>query len=173
MDCSIPGFPVHHQLLEPTQTHVHWVSDAIQPSHPLSAASPPTFNLFQHRILFQWVSSSHQLAKSIGFSFSISPSNEYSELISFRINWFDLLAIQGTLKSLLQHPSSKASILRRSAFFTVHLSHPRLLSCSKACGIFLDQGSNPCPLHWQEDFECTVTTREVLTILIKPLFPYL
>ena len=83
-------------------THVHWIGDAIQPSHPLSPPSP-ALNLSQHEGLFQWVSSSHQVAKYWSFSFSISPSNEYSGLISFRIDWFDLLAVQGTLKNLLQH----------------------------------------------------------------------
>ena len=112
MDYSKPGLPVHHQLPEFTQTRVHWVGDAIQPSHPPSSPSPPTFNLFQHQGLFQWASSSHQMAKVLEFfSFSISPSNEYSGLISFKIDCFDLLAVQGTLKSLLQHHSSKASIL--------------------------------------------------------------
>ena len=111
MDCNMPGFPVHHQLLELAQTHVHQVSDAIQPSHPLSSPSPPAFNRSQHQGLFQWVHSSHQVAKVLQFSFSISPSNEYSELISFRMECFDLLAVQGTLQSLLQHHSSKASIL--------------------------------------------------------------
>ena len=91
-------------------------------SHPLLSPSPPTFNLSQG--LFQWVSSSHQVAKLCCFSFSISPSNEYSGLISFRMDWLDLLAVQGTLKSLLQHYSSKASILWCSAFFIVQLSHP-------------------------------------------------
>ena len=115
MDGSMPGFPVHHQLPELVQTCVHQVGDAIQPSHPLSSPSSPTFNLSQHQGLFQWVSSSHQMAKVLEFSFSISPSNEYSGLISFRIDWLDLLAVQGTLKSLLQHHSSKASILQRPA----------------------------------------------------------
>ena len=124
MDCSMPGFPVHHQLPELAQTQVHQVSDAIQPSHPLSSPSPPAFNLSQHQGLFQGVSSSHQVAKYWSFSFSISPSNEYSGLISFRMDWLDLLAVQGTLRSLLQHHSSKASILQHSAFFTVQLSHP-------------------------------------------------
>ena len=110
MNCSTPGLPVYHQLLEFTQTHVHWVSDAIQPSHPLSSPSPPAFNLSQHQGLFQWVSSSHQVAKVSEFSLSISPFNDYSGLIFFRMDWFDLLAVQGTLKSLLQHHSSKASI---------------------------------------------------------------
>ena len=89
----------------------------------LSSPSPPALNLSQHPGLFKWVSSSHQVAKVLGFSFSISPSNEYSGLISFRIDWFDLLEVQGTLKSLLQHHSSKASILWHSAFFTVQLSY--------------------------------------------------
>ena len=101
MDCSTPGLPVYYQLPEFTQTHVHWVSDTIQPSHPLSSPSPPAFNLFQHQGLFQWVSSSHQMDKYWSFSFNISPSNEHSGLISFRMDRFDLLAIQGTLKSLL------------------------------------------------------------------------
>ena len=121
MDCSMPGFPVHHQLHELAQTHVHWVSDAIQPSYALLFPLPPAFDLSQHQGLFQWVSSSHQVGKR---SFSIIPSNEYLGLIFFRIDWFDLLAVQGTLKSLLQHHSSKASILRCSAFFMVQLSNP-------------------------------------------------
>ena len=116
MDCSTPGFSVHHQLLEPAQTHVHWVGDAIQPSRPLSFPFPSAYNLSQHQGLFKWVSSSHQVAKVL-----ISPPNEYPGLISFRINWFDLV-VQGTLKSLLQHHSSKASILRHSAFFIVQLT---------------------------------------------------
>ena len=124
VDCNTPGFPVHHQLLELAQTHIHKVGDAIQPSHPLSSPSPLAFNLSKHQGLFKWVSSSHQVAKVWGFSFSISPSNEYSGLISFRMDWLDLLAVQGTLKSLLQHHSSNASILRHSVFFTVQLSHP-------------------------------------------------
>ena len=124
MDCSTPGLPVHHQLLEFTQTHVHWVHDAFQPSHALSFPSPPMFNFSQHQGLFKWVSSLNQVTKVLEFSFSISPSNEYSGLISFRMDWFDLLAVQGTLKSLLQHHSSKASILWHSAFFILQLSHP-------------------------------------------------
>ena len=124
MNRSTPGLPVHHQLPESTQTHVHWVRDAIQPSHPLSSSSPPTFNLSQHQGLFKRVRSLHQVAKYWSFSFSISPTNEHPGLISFRMDWLDLLAVQGTLKSLRQHHSSKASILRRSTFFTVQLSHP-------------------------------------------------
>ena len=122
MDCSMPGFPVHNQLPEFTQTHVHWISDVIQPSHPLSSPSPPAFNLSQHQVFsnesvlwFRW-------PKYWSFSFNISPSNEYSGLISFRMDWLNLLAVQGTLKSLIQHHSSKASILWCSAFFTVQLT---------------------------------------------------
>ena len=128
MDCSTPGFPVQNQLTEFAQTHTHWVGDAIQPYHPLSSPSPPAFNLAQHQGLFKWVSSSHQVAKVLCFSFSISPSNEYSGLISFRMYWLDLLAVQGTLKSLLQHHGSKVSILRHSAFFMVQLSHPYMIT---------------------------------------------
>ena len=123
-DCSTSGFPVCHQLAQLAQTHVHCVGGAIQPSHPLLSTSP-VFNLSQHQGLFQGgVSSSHQVAKYWSFSFSISPFKEYSGLISFMIDWFDLLAVQGTLKSLLQHLSSKASVLQCSAFFIVQLSHP-------------------------------------------------
>ena len=82
MDCSMPGLPVHHQLPEFTQTHVHWVANAVQPSHLLLPSSPPAFNLSQHQGLFKWVSSLHQMAKVLEFHFSISPSNEYSRLIS-------------------------------------------------------------------------------------------
>ena len=127
MDCSMPAFPVHHQLLKPSQTQVHQVSDAIQPSHPLSSPSPPTFNLSQHQGLFQWVGSSHLVAKVLEFQlqqWTLRTSSEHLGLISFRIDCLDLLAVQGTLKSLLQHHSSKASILWCSAFFIVQLSHP-------------------------------------------------
>ena len=125
MDYSRPGFPVHHHLPEVDQTHVHRVGDAIQPSHPLSSPSPPALNLSQHQGLFQGVNSSLQVAKELElkFSFSVSPSSEYSELISFRNDRLDLLSVQGTLKSL-QHHSSKASIFQHSAFFMVQLSHP-------------------------------------------------
>ena len=126
MNCSTPGLPVHHQLPESTQTHVYWLGDAIQPSPRLSSPSPSALNLSQHQSLFQWVSSLHQVAKVWSFSFNISPSNEHAELISFRMDWLDLLAVQGTLKSLLQHHGSKASILHRSAFCIVQLSHPNM-----------------------------------------------
>ena len=124
MNRSTPGLPVHHQLPEFTQTHVHRVSDAIQPSHPLSSLLllspiPPSIRVFSNEstLRMRW-------PKYWSFSFNISPSNEHSGLISFRMDWLNLLAVQRTLKSLLQHHSSKASILQRSAFFTVQLSHP-------------------------------------------------
>ena len=115
MNHSTSGLPVHHQLLEFTQTHVHCVGDAIQPSHLLSSHSPALI-LSQHQGLFKWVSSLHQVVKVLSFSFKVSPSNEHPGLISFRMDWLDLLAVQGTLKSLLQHHSSKASVLRCSTF---------------------------------------------------------
>ena len=125
MNRGTPGLPVPHQLSESTQTHVHRVSDAIHLSHPLSSPSSPALNLAQHQGLFKWVSSSNQAAKVCwSFSSNISPSNEHLGLISFRMEWLDLLAVQGTLRSLLQHHSSKASILWHSAFFTAQLSHP-------------------------------------------------
>ena len=117
MDCSRPGFPVFHHLLEIDQTHVHWVGDAIQPSRPLWSPSLPSLNLSQHQDLFQWVNSSHQMAKTLEFQLHISPSNEYLGLISFRIDWFGLFAVQGNLKSLLWHDSLKASLLQYLAFF--------------------------------------------------------
>ena len=122
MDCSTPGFPIIHHLLELAQTLVHWVHDAMQPSHPLSSHSPPVFNLSR---VFSNESVLHiRWPKYWSFSLSVSPSSEYSGLISFMIDWFDLLAVQGTLKNLLQHHNSKASILWCSAFFMVQLSHP-------------------------------------------------
>ena len=114
MDCSTPGFPVLHHLLELAQTHVHWVSDAIQPSRPLSPPSPPPLNLSEHQGLFQWVSSS-QLPKYWNFSFNIRPSNEYSGLIYFRMDWLDFFAVQGTLKSLQHH-------IQKHQFFSTQLS---------------------------------------------------
>ena len=123
MDCSTPGLPVHHQLPEFTETHVHWVGDAIQPFHPLSP-SPPTFNLSQHQGLYKWVSSSHQAAKILEFQLQHQSFQEYSGLISFRLGWLNFLEVQGTLKSLFQHHSSKASINWHSAFIIVQLSQP-------------------------------------------------
>ena len=121
---STPGLPVHHHLPEFTQTHVHRVSDAIQPSHPRSCPSPPAPSLSQHQSLSNESTLHMRWPNYWSLSFSIILSNEHPGLISFRMDWLDLLAVQGTLKSLLQLHSSKASILRRSAFFTVQLSHP-------------------------------------------------
>ena len=126
MNHSTPGLPVHHQLPEFTQTYVHWIGDAIQPSHPLS--SPlllppvlPSIRVFffpnESTLWMRW-------PKYWSFSLSISPSNEHPGLVSFRVDWLDLLAVQGTRKSLLQYHSSKASILQCSAFFRIQLSHP-------------------------------------------------
>ena len=123
MNCSTPDFPVHHQLPELAQTHVHWVG-AIQPSHSLSSPSTPTFNLVQQQGLFEWVSSSHQVAKVLEFQHQ-HHSFQWLLRTDFLYDWLvDLLEVQGTLKSLLQHHSSKPSILQRSAFFIVQLSHP-------------------------------------------------
>ena len=124
MNHSTPGLPVYHQLPELIQTHVHWVGDAIQPPHPLSSPTPLTFNHSQHQGLFKWVSSFIRWPKYWHFSFNISPSNGHSGLIFFRMEWLDLLAVQETLKSLLQHQSSKASVPQCSDFFRVQLSHP-------------------------------------------------
>ena len=123
MGCSTPGFPVHHQLLDPAQTHVHRVGDAIQ---PLILCCPILLpSIFPSIRVFSSQSDLHiRWPKFWSFSFRISPSSEYSGLISFRMDWFDLLIVQGTLKSLLQHHSSKASILWCSVFFIVQLSHP-------------------------------------------------
>ena len=124
MSCSTPALPVQHQLLEPTQTHVHWVSDAIQPSYPLSSPSSLPSFLTSIRV-FPNESALHiRWPKYWSFSFNVRPSNEHPGLISFRMDWLAFLAVQGTLKSLLQHHSSKPSILRHSAFFMAQLSHP-------------------------------------------------
>ena len=120
----MPGFPVHHQLLELAQIHVHSVHDAIQPSCPLSSPSPPASIFPSIRVFSSKSVLCIRWPKNRYFSFSISPSNEYTGLNSFRMDWLDLLAVQGTLKSLLQYHSSKPSILQRSAFFIVQLSHP-------------------------------------------------
>ena len=125
MDCSIPGFPVHHQLLELTQTHVHHIGDAIQPSHPLLSPSPPAFNLSPNQGLFQQLVLPTRWPKDWSFSFSISPSNEYSGIISFTIDWFDLLAVQGTQEcSPTPHfksiNSSALSFLYSSTLTSIH-----------------------------------------------------
>ena len=127
MNHSMPGLPVHHQLPESTQTHVHWVSDVIQSSHPLSSPSPPALNLSQNQGLSKGVSSTHQEAKVLEFQLQhqfFQWTDLLPGLISFRMDWLDLLAVQGTLKSLLQHHSSKPSILWSSDFLIDQLSHP-------------------------------------------------
>ena len=147
MNCSMPGLPDHHQLRESTQILVHWVSDAIQPSHPLLSPSPPALNLSQHQGLFKWVSSSHQMAEVLEFqlqhqSFQWTPRTDllYDGLVGSP-------AVQGTLKSLLQHHSSKASILQHSAFFLVQLSHP-YATTGKTMALTRRWPSNPTPKSW-------------------------
>ena len=124
MDGSMPGFPVHYQFPEANQTLLHWVSNAIQSSHPLSSPSPPALSLSQHQGLSNETVLCNRQSKYWSISFCISPSNEYSGMSSFRMDWLYLVAAQGTLKGLLQHHSSKASTLQHSAFFIVQLSHP-------------------------------------------------
>ena len=124
MDYCMPAFPVLNYLPEFAQTHVHWVGDATQPSHPLLPPFPFAFSLPSIRIFSNELTFCLKRPTYWSFSISISPSNKYSELnISFKIDWFDLLAIQGTLKRFRQHHSSNASILQCSVFFTVQLSH--------------------------------------------------
>ena len=124
MNHSTLGLPVHHQLLEPTQTHVRWVGDAIQPSYPLLSPSPPPSIFPSIRVFSKQSVLRIRWPKYWSFSLSISPSNEHPGMVSFRMDSLDLLAVQGTLKCFLQHHSSKESILQRSAFFTVQVSHP-------------------------------------------------
>ena len=127
MNCSMPGFPVLHYLPKFAQTHVHWLDEAIQPSHPLPPSSPPALNLSQ-LTLFQWVSSLHQVSKILELQFQHQSSNEYSGLISFRIDCFDLLVVQGNLKNLLQHHSSKAPTLQWSvSLYSNSCTHTWLL----------------------------------------------
>ena len=123
MDCSMPGFLVLHHLPEFAQTHVHWVGDAIQPSDPLSSPSPPAFNLSQHQVLSERVSTSHHVAKVLELQLQLQAFQKIFGVDSFRIDQFDL-AVEGTVKSLFQHHSLKASGLWRSAFLMVQLSHP-------------------------------------------------
>ena len=155
----MPGFFVHHQLPQLAQTHVHLVGDAIQPFHPLLSPSLPAFNLSQ-----QVFSNESVLCimwpKYWSFSFSINPSNEYSGLISFRIDWLDLLAVQETLRSLLQHRSSKASILQHSAFFIAQLSHPHVTTGKTLAltrGTFVGKVMSPLVNSWfsKTIFFCT------------------
>ena len=123
MDCSTPGLSVYHQLPESIQTHVHWVGEAIQPSHPLSSLLLPPSIFPSIRVFSSESGLRMRWPKDWSFSFNISPSNEHPGLTSFSMHWLDLFAVQGTLKSLLQHHTSKASILQGSAFFMVQLWH--------------------------------------------------
>ena len=175
MDCSMPGFPVLHYLPEFAQMHTHWVDDAIQPSHPLSPPSLlpsifPSIKVFSNEsgLCIRW-------PKYWGFSFSINSSSEYSGLISFRMHWLDLLAIQGTLKSLFQHHSSKASILRHSAFSTVQLSHPYMTTgkiIALAIQTFVSlPGINTSFRTWQS-FLHETTNQPHFWILISPIKNY-
>ena len=124
VNCRTPGLPVHHQLPESTQTNVHWVVDAIQPTHPLLSPSLPALNLSQDQGLFKWVSFSHQVAKILEFQLQHQSLQWTPRTNLFKMDCLDLPVVEGTLKSLLQHHSSKASILQHSAFFIVQLSHP-------------------------------------------------
>ena len=156
MDCSTPGLPVHHRLPEFTQIHVHWVGDAIQPSHPLFQLSIfPSIRVFSNKSVLhiRW-------PKYWSFSFSISPSNEYLGLISFRMDWLDLLAVQGTFKNLLQHHSSKASILQCSAFFIVQLSHP-----------YITTGKTIALTRWTIVSKVTSLLFNMLSRLVKTFLP--
>ena len=160
MNRSTPGLPVHHQLLEFTQTHAHRVGDAIQPSHPLLSPSSPAPNPSQHHGLSNELTLCMRWPKYWSFSFSISPSSEHPGLISFRIDWLDLLAAQGTLKSLLQHHGSKASILWRSAFFTVQLSHP-----------YMTTGKNIALTRWTFVGKVLSLLLNMLSILVITFLP--
>ena len=172
MNHSTPGLPVHHQLLESTQIHAHWVSDAIQPSHPLS--SP--FSSCPQSLLASVFSNESTLRirwpKYWSFSFSIIPSKEHPGLVSFRMDWLDLLTVQGTLKSFLQHRSSKASILWCSVFFIVQLSHPYMTTGKGVKNWASQKHQGPCwepiplgpagvinctPLSWVSSKVCFAT----------------
>ena len=160
MNCSMPGLPVHHQLLEFTQTHVHRVGDAIQPSHPLSSPSPhapipPSIRVFSNELSLHM-----RWPKYWSFSFSIIPSKEHPGLISFRMDWLDLLAVQGTLKSLLQHHSSKASILQCSAFFIVQFSHP-----------YMTTGKTIALTRWTLVSKVTSLLLNILSMLVITFLP--
>ena len=179
MDCSMPGCPVLHQILELAQTQVHRVSDAIQPSHPLWSPSPQAVNCSSFRVFSsEWVLSI-RWPKYWSFTFIISPSNEYSGLISFRMDWFDLLAVQGALKSLLQHHSLKASILW---LFIEHFLYPLGL-CLQSVSNILDHLYYHYSefffrkLHISTSLNCSLFSSFVCSIflccLILPNFLYL
>ena len=168
MNCSTPGLPVHHQLREFTQTHIHRVGDAIQPSHSLSSPSPAP-NPSSIRVFSNKSTLHIRWPKYWSFSFSIFPSKEHPGLISFRMDWLDLPAVQGTLKSLLQHHSSKASILRHSACFTVQLSHPYMTTGKNIAltrWAFVDKVINILKLDYGSDckYFCCSVCKSCLTL---------
>ena len=140
MCCNMPGLPVLHHFLELAQTHVLWVNDAVQLSHPLLSPSPPALSFSQHQGLFQWVGFSHQVAKVLGLQLQHQCFQWILELISFRIDWFDLLTVRGTLKNFLHYYNLKASILWCSAFIMVHVSHPYVTTGKKHSFGCLDLG---------------------------------
>ena len=148
MDCSTSGFSVLHFLLEFAQTHVNWVGDAIQPSYPRLPSSPPALNLSQHQIFSSESALRIRWPKYRSFSFSISRSIEYSGLISFRIDWFDLFAVQGTFKSILQHHNSKASFPQHSAFLIVLLSYPYLTTGKTIVWLYGHLSAKRCLCFW-------------------------
>ena len=169
MDYSMPGFPLLYYLQEFAQIHVCWVSDAIQTTHPLSPLSPPALSLSQHHGLFWWISSLHQVAKVLELQLSINPSNEHSGLISFRNDWFDLYAVQGTLKRLLQYHSSKVSIHQRSAFFMVQLSH-LYMTTGKAIALTTQTFVNNCATPILSEHSATTHYRLFLMSLFSVQF---
>ena len=175
MDCSMPGLHVLHHFPEFAQTHVYWVRNAIQSSHPLSSPSPSALNLSQHQGRFQWVALLIRWPKYWSRSFSISPFKEYSGLISFKIDWFYLLAVQGTPKSLLQHHSLKASILQHSAFqldFSLWFTQPSFRMMYSAQKLN-KQGHNIQP--WHTPFPIlnqSVVTCLVLTVASWPAYRF-
>ena len=158
LDCSTSGFPLHHQLPELTQPYIHWVSDAIQPSHPLLSPSPPAFSLSQHQGLFQWVSSSYQVPVYWSVSFSISPSKEYSGLIFFRTDWLDLLAVQGSL--LAARHSQESSLppqFRSISSWMLSFLHSPTLT-------FIHN-------YWKNhSFDCRTFVGKVMSLLFNVLF---
>ena len=195
MNYSTAGLPVHHQFPESTKTHVHRVSDAIQPSHPLLSPSPPAPNSSQCQGLFQESTLRMRWPKYWqSFSLSISPSNEHPGLISFRMDWLDLLSVQGPLKSHLQHHSSKASILRHSAFFPIQLSHPcmttgktivltRRAFVGKVTSLLLNllyrlvitflPRSKHLLISWLQSPSALFWSPQKLSLTLFPLFPHL
>ena len=194
MECITPDFPVHHQLLETTQTHVHRVSNAIQPFHPLSSPSPPAFNLPQHQGLFSWVSSSYQVAKVLELQLQHQSFQWIFRTVSFRMDWLDLPAVQGALKSLLQRHGSRSSIFQHSAFLIVQLSHPYITTgktiawtrwtfvgkvmfllfnrLSRLVIAFLPR-SKHLLISWQQSSSVVILEPQKIQPLIFQLFPHL